>query len=140
MPTIGERIKEVRTKKKGWTQERLAEKAGVSKGFLSDVENRGKNISLDLLLKIATALGVSVGYLASGEGTQATERRPITIPPELSEAAEKLGLSFQETIELLEAYSSVVARRSNRLKRTMTAEDWTKLHWALNDVVKKVYG
>lgn len=139
MATVGERIKEVR-EAKGWTQDRLATEANVSKSFLSEVEKHGKNISLDLLLKVATALGASVGYLASGEGSQPGERKPVVIPIELSEAAEELHLSYPETLDLLEAYGSIIARRSNRLKGTMTVEDWKTLHRALRNVVKKVYG
>ena len=67
MATVGDRIKKVR-EAKGWTQEKLADESKVSRGFLSEVEKRGKNISLDLLLRIANALGASVGYLATGEG------------------------------------------------------------------------
>jgi len=139
MATVGERIKEVR-EAKGWTQERLATEAQISKSFLSEVEKHGKNISLDLLLKIATALGASVGYLASGEGSQPGERKAVVIPMELSEAAEALHLSYPETLDLLEAYGSIIARRSNRHKGMMTVEDWKALHKALRDVVKKVYG
>src|SRR5438552_1234073 len=113
MATVGERIKQVR-EAKGWTQEKLADEAKISKGFLSDVENHGKNISLDLLLRVATALGASVGYLATGEANQAGKRKPVVIPPELSEAAEQLHLTYPETIDLLEAYNSVIARRSSR--------------------------
>ena len=139
MATAGERIKELR-EKLGWTQEKLADEAKISKGFLSEVESRGKNISLDLLLRIATALGASVGYLATGEGAQPGEKRPVVIPSELSEAAEQLHLTYPETLDLLEAYSAVVARRSNRFKGTMSAEDWKELHSALKNVVRKVYG
>jgi transcriptional regulator with XRE-family HTH domain len=139
MATVGERIKEVR-EAKGWTQEKLASEADISKSFLSEVEKHGKNISLDLLLKVATALGASVGYLASGEGSQPGERKPVVIPIELSEAAEELHLSYPETLDLLEAYGSIVARRSNRQKGAMVADDWKLLHKALRDVVKKVYG
>jgi len=139
MATVGERIKQVR-EARGWTQERLADEAKVSKGFLSELENHGKNVSLELLGKIASALGASVGYLASGEGVQPGERKSVVIPLELSEAAEELHLSYPETLDLLEAWGSIIARRSNRLKGTMTVEDWKDLHRALKVVVKKVYG
>jgi transcriptional regulator with XRE-family HTH domain len=139
MPTVGERIKQVR-EAKGWTQEKLANEAKISKGFLSDVENHGKNISLDLVLRIANALGASVGYLATGDGKQPGERKPVVIPPELSEAAHQLRLSYPETIDLLEAYNSVIARRSNRFKGTMSVKDWKDLHEALKTVIRKVYG
>jgi hypothetical protein len=71
---------------------------------------------------------------------QPGERKPVMIPMELSEAAEALHLSYPETLDLLEAYGSIIARRSNRHKGTMTVEDWKTLHKALRDIVKKVYG
>ena len=139
MPTVGDRIREVR-EAKGWTQERLADEADISPGFLSDVEKRGKNISLDLLLRVANALGASVGYLATGEGHRPRERKPVVIPPELSQAAEQLHLPYAETLDLLDTYNSVIARRSSRLKQRMSVEDWKDLHEALKSVIRKVYG
>ena len=139
MATVGDRIKKVR-EAKGWTQERLADESKVSRGFLSEVENRGKNISLDLLLRIANALGASVGYLATGEGEKLGERKPVVIPLELSQAAEELRLSYPETLDLLDAYNSVVARRSDRSKGTMSVKDWKELHAAVKSVIRRVYG
>ena len=139
MATVGERIKKVR-EAKGWTQEKLADESKVSRGFLSEVEKHGKNISLDLLLRIANALGASVGYLATGEGEHLWERKPVVIPLELSQAAEELRLSYPETLELLDAYNSVVARRSNRSKGTMSVKDWKELHAAVKSVIRRVYG
>ena len=139
MPTVGERIRQVR-EAKGWTQEKLAADARISKGFLSDVENHGKNISLDVLLRVANALGASVAYLATGQGDQPGERKPVVIPPELSEAAEQLHLSYPETLDLLEAYNSVIARRSSRARGTMSVSDWKDLQAALKSVIRRVYG
>ena len=139
MATVGDRIKKVR-EAKGWTQEKLADESKVSRGFLSEVEKRGKNISLDLLRRIANALGASVGYLATGEGEQLGERKPVVIPLELSEAAEELRLSYPETLDLLDAYNSVVARRSDRSKGTMSVKDWKELHAAVKSVIRRVYG
>src|SRR5260370_8595281 len=139
MATVGERIKQVR-EARGWTQEKLAEAAQMSKGFLSEIENKGKNIGLDILVRIATALGASVEYLATGAGTQPAEREPIVIPHELSQAAEELHISYQETMDLLQAYNSVVARRTNQFKRQFTSENSKDLHPAIKKVIKKVYG
>lgn len=139
MATVGERIKEVR-EARNWTQEKLSEASGISKSFLSEVENRGKNISLDLLLRIAQALGTTVQYLATGEGEEPIMRKPIVIPLELSRAAEELQLSHQETLDLLGAYNSVVARRSKQSKGAPSVEDWKELHNALRNVLKKTYG
>ena len=139
MATVGDRIRKVR-EAKGWTQEKLADESKVSRGFLSEVEKRGKNISLDLLLRIANALGASIGYLATGEGEQLGERKPVVIPLELSQAAQELRLSYPETLDLLDAYNSVVARRSDRSKGTMSIKDWKELHAAVKSVIRRVYG
>jgi transcriptional regulator with XRE-family HTH domain len=138
MSTVGERIREVR-EARGWTQEKLAEAAKISKSFLSEVETKGKNISLELLLRVATALDASVEYLATGRGDEAKSRKAIVIPAELSQAAEQLRLSFQQTIDLLEAYDSVVARRSSRPRANPSIEDWKGLHQALQHL-RKNYG
>ena len=54
---LGDRIKERRIKL-GWTQDSLAEKAAISKGFLSDLENNKRNVGADTLLDIAKVLGL----------------------------------------------------------------------------------
>jgi transcriptional regulator with XRE-family HTH domain len=138
MSTVGDRIREVR-EARGWTQEKLAGAAKISKSFLSEVENKGKNISLDLLLRVATALDTSIEYLATGGGDEAKSRKSIIIPAELSQAAEQLHLSFQQTTDLLEAYNSVVARRSSRLRSNPSVKDWEKLHDELQRL-RKNYG
>jgi transcriptional regulator with XRE-family HTH domain len=118
------------------TQDRLAERAGISKGFLSDVENNKRNIGAQNLLRIANALGASVDYLLRGEAAEIAATQPIMIPPQLSQAAEELELSYAATIELLEAHRSVIARRSNRGLRKFTVEDWKKFH----EAIKRVFG
>ncbi|MFN7995275.1 MAG: helix-turn-helix transcriptional regulator [Bryobacteraceae bacterium] len=135
MPTVGDRIREIREERR-MNQDQLAERAGLSKGFLSDVENNKRNIGSQNLLKLANVLGASVDYLLRGEVSEATNAEPIVIPPELSQAAEELELSYAATIELLEAHRSVIARRSNRGLRKFSVEDWKKLH----EAIKRVFG
>lgn len=136
MATTGERIRHIR-EKHGMTQDQLAEAAGISKGFLSDVENNNKNISSQALLRIANALGASVDYLLQGAVRESAQREPIVIPPELSTVAEELNLSYNETLELLDAFNSVVARRSSKSQRKFSAEDWKNLHRAIKRVFDK---
>jgi len=52
-------------KKKGLTQEVLAEKVGISRTHLSNIEATKveKSLSLEVLFNIADALGVEVGKL-----------------------------------------------------------------------------
>lgn len=136
MATTGDRIRFIREKKK-MTQDQLTEAAGISKGFLSDVENNKRDIGSQYLLRIANALGASVDYLLQGETKEVVaEKAPVVIPPALSQAAEELNLSYGQTLELLSAHDSVVARRSSRSQKEFTVEDWKNLHKA----IKRVFG
>ncbi len=57
-----EQLKEIRLAQ-GLSHERLAEKAGVTRPAISYLENRKRIPSILLCLKIASALGVSLGEL-----------------------------------------------------------------------------
>lgn len=54
---VGERIRTIR-KEIGYTQEYLAEKAGIHYTYISDIERAERNISIDTLGKIIGALEV----------------------------------------------------------------------------------
>lgn len=134
MPTVGDRIRDFR-EHLGWTQEQLAQRAKISKGFLSDVENNKRNISANNVLKIANVMGASLDYLLRGERSKPSQRRePIQIPPTLSVAAEQLKLTYTDTLTLLETYESVIARRSSDSIKPPTVEDWIALHNAIKAV------
>jgi transcriptional regulator with XRE-family HTH domain len=133
MASIGDRIREIREARK-MTQDQLADKSDISKGFLSDVENNKRNVSSENLLRIANVLGASLDYLLRGSTTGFVSREPITIPPELSEAAERLNLSYAQAIELLDAHTSVLARRSNQSAKHFTIDDWENLYKAIQRV------
>lgn len=135
MATTGDRIRELRDKLK-MTQDQLATRAEISKGFLSEVENNNRNLSSQSLLRIANALGTSVDYLLSGGVTKVVSRKPVVIPPHLSQAAAELNLSYNRTLELLDAHDSVFARRSNKSRSEFTVEEWKKLYQA----IKRVFG
>jgi transcriptional regulator with XRE-family HTH domain len=131
MPTLGERLRELREQRR-LTQEELASKAKLSKGFLSDIENSKRNVGAEYLLRIATTLGTSVDYLLTGkEDDDMLAQAPVVVPRELSEYAEAERLSYQETMELLSARNSVVARRSNQETKKLSVEDWRTLHRTL---------
>jgi transcriptional regulator with XRE-family HTH domain len=49
----------------GWSQERLAEEAGLNRTYLSAVERSEQNISLDNIYKISAALGTPASELLS---------------------------------------------------------------------------
>lgn len=57
---IGERIRELRTKK-GFTQEKLAEETTLSYTYIGKVERGEKNITLESLVKIMKAIDITLG-------------------------------------------------------------------------------
>lgn len=69
--SVGGRIRELRTKQ-GITQEKLAERAGISTRHISDVECGRRNLGVDSLSKIASALSVTTEHLLRGQ-TQGNE-------------------------------------------------------------------
>jgi transcriptional regulator with XRE-family HTH domain len=48
---------------KGWTQQILADRAGTSRIYVAKIEGAAKEISLDMLERLARALGVKPGRL-----------------------------------------------------------------------------
>jgi transcriptional regulator with XRE-family HTH domain len=61
---LGERIRKLR-KKHGWTQVEFAEKVGIDRSFLADVERGKRNVSILNLELIAKGLEVSLSQLFS---------------------------------------------------------------------------
>lgn len=133
MATTGDRIREIREKRK-MTQDQVATAAELSKSFLSEIENNKRNVSSQALLRIANILGASVDYLLTGESKESISKAPIVIPPELSRAAQDLQLTYSDTIELLETHRSVIARRSNQSIKSFSVDDWKKLYKAIKNV------
>ncbi len=62
-----QRMKEARTRK-GWTQRQLAEKAEVSPSAISSYESYGKMPPIDIAVRIAEALEVSLEWLCGVDG------------------------------------------------------------------------
>src|SRR2546421_12590556 len=107
MAAIGDRIK-ARRAELGLTQDEVATKAKITKGFLSDVENGRRNVGADTLLELASALGLSLEYLMTGEVVE-TESKILTIPAALADLASKKGLTFRQTRQLLGMAQQIVA-------------------------------
>jgi len=63
---IARRIREMR-KKLGWTLDNLARVTGLSKGYLSQIENNEKTPPIGTLTKLAFGLGINVVHLITGE-------------------------------------------------------------------------
>lgn len=69
MNCIGERIAYTR-KRRGLTQENLAELSDISIQFLSDIENNKKNMTVTTLKHIAESLNVTTDYIIYGIETE----------------------------------------------------------------------
>lgn len=65
--TMGRRIASKRVGE-GWTQEQLAEKAGLSAKYVSRVEQDNANLSARVLADLARALGETMDYIYFGNG------------------------------------------------------------------------
>ena len=62
---LGKRIRKLR-KQRGWTQVVMAEKIGIDRSFLAEVETGKRNIAILNLELIAEGLGLSLSRLFAG--------------------------------------------------------------------------
>ena len=134
MASVGERIRERRTEL-GWTQDQLGQKAGISKSFLSDLENGKRSVGANNLLDIARALGVSLDYLMTGTASQ-DQKSEVPIPASLARFAAEEGLTFRQTLMLLEMQTQIVAHRSAKKKDSLEAVDWRKFYEAVKEFLE----
>jgi methanogenic corrinoid protein MtbC1/DNA-binding XRE family transcriptional regulator len=64
---LGRRVRDLRSKK-GWTQEQLAELARVTRVCIVAVEGGKQNVSMDIVIRLANALGASPeGLMTDGD-------------------------------------------------------------------------
>lgn len=61
---VGRRVREAR-KRRGWTLDQLAERSSVSRRMIVNVEAGSTNASIATLLRLATALGVTLADLVA---------------------------------------------------------------------------
>ena len=62
---LGENIRNQR-KKLGWSQIKLAEKADLHHNYIGDIERGEENVSVDALMRIASALKIFLSDLVRG--------------------------------------------------------------------------
>lgn len=134
MSTVGERIRQHR-QKLGYTQERLAAEATISKGFLSEVETGTRNPSAEYLLRIANALGVSLDYLMKGGAEPPANSPPqrVRFPASLTAFALEQKLPFNQVKSVLEAKLQIVANRRNATEDDLEKFDWAGFYEAIKD-------
>lgn len=126
MATVGERVKQRRVEL-GWTQDALSEKAGISKGFLSDLENGRRSLGAETLLDLGRAMGVSLDYLMIGE--ESAHHGEAHIPEALALLAEDEGLSVRQALLLLRVREQIAESRRN--PRKSHEVDWRELYLAM---------
>jgi transcriptional regulator with XRE-family HTH domain len=68
---LAARIKALR-EAKGWSQERLAERAAMQRSYLADLELGRRNPSVRTLVKVANAFGIPISELFDAQA----KRRP----------------------------------------------------------------
>ncbi len=128
---LGERIRARRTEL-AWTQDLLCQKAGISKGFLSDLENGKRNVSAETLLDLARVLGVSLDFLMTGQDAEA-HAMEIEVPSALALFASEEGISFRQTLMLLDMQRQIIAHRSNTRNRPLDEFDWRRFYESTKD-------
>jgi transcriptional regulator with XRE-family HTH domain len=120
--SVGSRIKKHR-EEKGMSATKLAEKAGISKSYLSELENpngEGKKPSAELLYDIAKALGVAMSDLLG---------RPIITAPKEGRPP---GLEeFAKQHDIPQGDVDMLARIEFRGDRPKTAERWAFIYQAI---------
>lgn len=95
---LGEKIRETRLKR-GFTQEHLAEMVDISTNFMSLIEN-GRNMSVETLVKIAGALGVTVDFLLSDTLEMQSDVLSMQIFESISELNDSEKMYFLSIIRL----------------------------------------
>lgn len=73
--TVGKRLRHYR-KARGWKQDALAARAGISQNMVSSIETGTRDGTLDVLVALAAALEIPVSALIDGE---------LILPPPLAE-------------------------------------------------------
>ena len=137
LDTVGQRINYIRTQM-GLSLEALAERAGLSKSFLWEVEQDRSDISGRRLLQLADALNASVEFLLRGGAAPAEYEPPsVEVPRSLGELAEEEGLTYRQMMTILEIEHSIVARRGGVPRGTKGKEDWRSLYLAVKPFLEE---
>lgn len=139
---VGRRVAELR-RAQGWTQEKFAERAEVSVGYVREVEGGHENLSLLSLAKIAALLGVSVPDLLVAPASRAVRRgRPPRVSSSANSASSQepsqaAGVPGDELRKSMQRIASLVAEQDNRgevwAARTQVKEIFTALERAIHE-------
>lgn len=73
---LGKRIRAER-RKQDLTQEKLAEMANISDSFMGHIERGGRTLNIEILVKLANALNLSIEYIICGEFNYQPDMWPV---------------------------------------------------------------
>ncbi len=62
---LGDTVRRLRTDK-GWSQEDYADRAGIHRTYVSDIERGARNPTITVVEKLAKPFGVNTGSLLDG--------------------------------------------------------------------------
>jgi len=96
-PPFGKRLIELR-KGRGWAQGEFAEILGVTPQTVEYYERRAKNPSLDVLLKLSAALGITVSELVGDVPVKRSKPGPTSELEERIEKIRRLPRKEQEVV------------------------------------------
>ena len=125
---LGQNIRTQRTGR-GWSLAELAEKAGISKAYLSDLENgKGGRPNIQYLLQVASALETTIESLVGEAPTVEEGRRGelAVLPAGLSEFAGRAKLTTDEV--------RMLAQLHFRGNRPRDPESWSAVYQVLKAV------
>ena len=116
---LSQKIRQLREEKE-WSLNKLAETAGISKAYLSQLENNvSKQPSAEILLKIASALGTTIADLLD---------KPVRVHAkdfgEMPEGLRKLIDEQGETLDIREEDVKMLMSIRYRGNQPKTPEDW----------------
>lgn len=119
---LGLRIKRLR-EEAGLTVTELAQKAGVSKGYISQIESGTiKKVAANHLFDIAQTLGTDIGYLL-GKKLVLASQKSEAVPPVLRE--------FQQRYDVPPEDIKMLASIKFRGERPKTVEGWKFIYEAI---------
>jgi transcriptional regulator with XRE-family HTH domain len=121
---VGRNVKEQR-ERAGLSLAQLAAVTGISKAHLVRLENKPANPSLEILGRIAEALGVTVADLVGGPKLTYSSASDEEVPSSLKAFAEDAGLSSDE----VQTLASIRFRGGDRPR---TAKRWGYIYDSLN--------
>ena len=127
MARLGTRLRDLRTGR-GWTLDELARQAGLSKSYLSRIEDGERQPSLASLLSLTQAYGIALAALfaePAEENTYCTVLRAGALPPQLGNGLTYTPLSNLEHKSSMQPIRVIVpAQRDGDEMYQHGGEEW----------------